>query len=79
MAEGFIPRQRTGEDSENIVHRIGMIELEPRYDGSPAPLRQELDKTYGPEGWATREVTASNLAEKLMYNMGSLIVEVYVK
>jgi hypothetical protein len=62
MAERFVPRQRTGEESENIVRRIGEIELEMQYDGSPAPLRKELDELYGSDGWGTREVTPNGLA-----------------
>lgn len=79
MAEGFIPRQRTAEDNEQIIKRIGELDLEPKYDGSPSPLKEELDKTYGPDGWHTREATPSGLAEKLYHNMGLLILEVYVK
>jgi hypothetical protein len=79
MAKGFIPRQRTGEDSENIVRRIGELDLEVQFDGSPAPLKQELDSLYGPDGWGTREIAPDGLAEKLYYNMGVLILGVYVK
>jgi hypothetical protein len=79
MAEGYIPRQRTGEDNEQVIKRIGELELEPGHDNSPAPLKRELDETYGPDGWGTREVSPDGLAEKLYHNMGLLVLEVYVK
>jgi hypothetical protein len=77
--EGFVPRQRTGEDNEHIIKRIGEIELEQRFDGSPAPLKQELDEQYGPEGWGTRETAPVSTAERIYQNMGLLILEVYQK
>jgi hypothetical protein len=79
MAEGFIPRQRTKEDSEEVIKRIGELEIEPLYNGQPAPLKQELDEIYGEDGWGAREVSPNGLAEKLYHNMGLLILEVYTK
>lgn len=77
--EGYVPRQRTGEDNERIIKRIGEIELEMRYDGSPSPLKRHLDEQYGPDGWGTREAAPETTVERIYQNMGLLILEVYEK
>lgn len=79
MAEGEIPRQRTGEDNEKIIARVGEQELEVRFNNSPAPLTRELDAKYGPDGWGAREATPITRYEQLTYNMGLLTLEIYEK
>lgn len=82
MAEGFIPRQRTGEDyyeNERVIKRIGELDLEMKSTGEHSELRSQLDNEYGPGGWATREVLPETTAERLYQNMGLLILEVYVR
>lgn len=80
MAEGLVgpPGGLEGEKAE-VIRRIGQLDLEPRFDGSPSPLREEFDELYGPGGWVTREVTPATTAERLYQNMGYSVLEVYRK